>query len=101
MAGDAPSPELMMMNMRMTCVMQWKTPGEPSGVKSGSDLRSILNAGRVRIQKQTLKVDSESRLQKVGSETEGSGSMWKGQVKVQGSVSELINTLGGVEGLPA
>ena len=44
---------------------------------------------------------SESGLQTVGSETEGLGSMWKGQVKVQGSVSELINMLGGLEGLPA
>ena len=68
-------------------------------VKGGSDPSSTLNMGGVR--KRTPKADSDSRLQKVGSETEGSGSMWKGQVRVQGSISELINMLGGLEGLPA
>ena len=70
-------------------------------VKSSSDPCSTLNAGGVRVRKRTLKVDSKSGLRKAGSETEGSGSMWKGQVKVQGSVSESINMLGGLEGLPA
>ena len=53
------------------------------------------------LRRQTPKAGSESGLHEAGSETEGSGSMGKGQVKVQGSISELINMLGGLEGLPA
>ena len=73
-------------------------------VKSGSDPCSTLNTGGVGVRKWTLKADSKSGLQKWGPKQRVwplDGEHVEEQVKVQGSISELINMLGGFEGLPA
>ena len=56
-------------------------------VKSGSDLCGTLNVGRVRVQKQTLKADSKSGLQKQGPKQR----VWQGCPQVD---LQMIRNLG-------